>query len=69
MQKLFTTLEVARLLRVKEWTIRYQLRAGSARRPSKVAAGSFLWQPAEVRDLARALDVPVPDEVAAGRDA
>lgn len=61
---LFTTLEVARLLGVKEWQIRYRLRAGTVRRPAHVAAGAFLWRPAEVRDLARALDVPIPSEVA-----
>lgn len=58
-----TTLEVARLLGVKEWQIRYQLRAGRVRRPGHVAGGTFLWRPAEVRDLARALDVPIPPEL------
>ena len=63
-EQLLTTLEVARLLGVKEWRIRYQLRAGTVRRPAHVAAGNFLWWPAEVRDLARALDVPLPPELA-----
>lgn len=30
----------------------------------KVVSGNYLWQPAEVRDLARALDVPVPESIA-----
>ncbi|MFC1806237.1 hypothetical protein ACFL09_04565 [Planctomycetota bacterium] len=59
-----TTLEVAHLLGVKEWGIRYQIRAGRVRLPMKVVSGNYLWQPAEVRDLARALDVPVPESLA-----
>ena len=65
-EQLLTTLEVARLLGVKEWQIRHQLRAGRVRRPMRVASGNFLWRPAEVRHLARVLDVPTaaepPDE-------
>ena len=60
---MFTTLEAARLIEVKELQIRYQLRAGTVRRPAHVAGGNFLWRPAEVRDLARALDVPIPQEL------
>lgn len=60
-----TTLEVSRLLGAREWAIRHQLRAGRVRRPSTVVSGNFLWRPAEVRDLARALGVPVPAKVSA----
>ena len=62
-QRLWTTLEITALLGVNEWQIRYQLRAGRVRRPAKVASGNYLWRPPEVRDLARALDVPIPPEL------
>lgn len=59
-ERLLTTIEAARLLGVKEWQIRYVLRAGRVRRPIRTASGNFLWSEAEIRDLARALEVPVP---------
>ena len=61
-----TTLEVARLLGVMEWRIRYVLRKGTVRPPARLGNGAYVWQLAEVRGLAAALDVPCPammDEV------
>ncbi len=56
----FSTLDVARLLGTREWVIRYALRAGRVRAPEKTPSGDYLWRPADVRDLARLLDVPTP---------
>ena len=64
MDDLMSTLQVARLLRVGEWRIYRLLRTGGIRAPEKTPGGDFLWSRSQVRDLARALDLPCPPEVA-----
>jgi len=56
----FTTMEVVELLHTKEHIVRYAIRNRKVRPPQKLATGDLLWTPAEIRDLARALALPVP---------
>ena len=59
-EQLLTTMEVCRLLGTREYVVRYQLRNGHVRQPQRMASGQYLWRPAEVKSLARALGLPVP---------